>query len=155
MSFLYQYLFPTQPDIMQQKLQFLESGFLQPTSTSTINTISSDTGVTLTVEQVILGKFLKRIGTGGNVSDTTPSAAEIVQFILPYISPFILESGFYFDISIFNNRTDNSTVSLILGSGITSSSSISFLPNTITTIRIFITNVESGSETIYCSVLGN
>ena len=154
MSFLYDYFFPSD-QLIPQKIQFLQSGFLQPTSQSTINIINSNTGTTLTSEQLILGKFLIRQGTGGDIVDTTPSASELVQFLSPYIYPFLIQPGFYFDICYQNIRTDNSTVTLLLGSGVTSQTTISLLPNTITTIRIFITNSISGTETAYFSILGN
>ena len=135
---------------LQEKVQFLQNGFFQPTSGSSSNTINSDIGVTLTVEQLVLGQFLTRTGApGAPITDTTPSATELITFLTKYTSPFPVSTGFAFNIA-YNNQTGQ-TVNLTGGTGITIGTAISLSTGKISTLRVYVT----GETSVYISLLGN
>ena len=156
MSFLYNWLVSnsTLPDsYIQSHFQFLEAGFIQPPSGTSLNTIESNTAYTYTPEQFAIGKVLSRQGTGGVLSDITPSASSMVSFLQTQIPPVILKPGFYFDVSIRNQS--NGDITLSPGAGVVIGSSITLQTGKISTIRVFITDIVTGSESIYLSLLGN
>ena len=139
---------------LQEKVQFLQNGFFQPTVGSTVNTINSNAGVTLTVEQFIVGQFLNRTGTlGAPVNDTTPSAADLIVFLKKYISPVLVSQGFAWNVA-YNNQTGQ-TVNLAAGTGVTIGTAISLLNSKISTLRVYVLNSDVGSEAVYISLLGN
>ncbi len=135
---------------LQERVQFLQNGFLQPASGSSVNVINSDAGVTLTVEQLVLGQFLTRTGApGAPISDTTPSASELIQYLTKYTSPFPVSAGFAWNVA-FNNQTGQ-TVNLSAGSGVTIGTAISLSTGKISTLRVYVT----GETSVYISLLGN
>ena len=139
---------------LQEKVQFLQNGFFQPTTGSTVNTINSNAGVTLTVEQFIVGQFLNRTGTlGAPVNDTTPSAADLIVFLKKYVSPVLVSQGFAWNVA-YNNQTGQ-TVNLAAGTGVTIGTAISLSTGKISTLRVYVLNSDVGSEAVYISLLGN
>jgi len=135
---------------LQERVQFLQNGFFQPTVGSSVNVINSDTGVTLTVEQLVLAQFLTRTGApGAPISDTTPSATELIQYLTKYTSPFPVSAGFAWNVA-FNNQTGQ-TVNLSAGSGVTIGTAIALSTGKISTLRIYVTSETS----VYISLLGN
>ena len=135
---------------LQERVQFLQNGFFQPTAGSSANTINYDTGVTLTVEQLVLGQFLTRTGApGAPISDTTPSATELIQYLTKYTSPFPVSAGFAWNIA-YNNQTGQ-TVNLSAGSGVTIGTAIALSSGKISTLRVYVTSETS----VYISLLGN
>ncbi len=135
---------------LQERVQFLQNGFFQPTTSGSANSINSDTGVTLTVEQLVLGQFLTRTGApGAPISDTTPSASELITFLTKYTSPFPVSAGFAFNIA-YNNQTGQ-TVNLSAGTGVTIGTAISLSTGKISALRIYVTSETS----VYISLLGN
>ncbi len=135
---------------LQERVQFLQNGFFQPTTSGSANSINSDTGVTLTVEQLVLGQFLTRTGApGAPISDTTPSATELIQYLTKYTSPFPVSAGFAWNVA-FNNQTGQ-TVNLSAGSGVTIGTAIALSTGKISTLRVYVT----GETSVYISLLGN
>ena len=139
---------------LQQKVQFLSSGFFQPTSGSTSNILTSATGVTLTVEQLILGQFLNREGAAsGPINDTTPTASELITYLRKLVLPFPVSQGFAWNVAYYNQT--GQTVTLLGGSGVAIGTAITLASGKISTLRFYVTDVTSGSENVYVSLLGN
>jgi hypothetical protein len=139
---------------LQQKIQFLSSGFFQPTSDSSVNSISSNSGVILTPEQLVLGQFLNRLGdVPGPIYDTTASAADLVSFLIKLIDPFPISQGFAWNVAYYNNT--GQSISLVGGNGVTIGTSITLFPNKISTLRFYVAESTIGGENIYVSLLGN
>ena len=139
---------------LQERVQFLQNGFFQPTTGSSINTINSNAGVTLTVEQFVVGQFLNRTGTlGAPVNDTTPSAADLIVFLKKYVSPVLVSQGFAWNITYYNQTAQD--ITLLGGSNVTIGTSIVLSSTKVSTLRVYVLNSDVGSEAVYISLLGN
>jgi len=139
---------------LQQKVQFLSSGFFQPTSGSTSNTINSNSGVILNPEQLILGQFLNRTGdVPGPIYDITSSASDLVSFLIKLVDPFPISEGFAWNVAYYNNT--GQSISLVGGNGVTIGTPITLLPSHISTLRFYLADATIGGENIYISLLGN
>ncbi len=135
---------------LQERVQFLQNGFFQATSGSSVNTINSDTGVAMTAEQWVLGQFLTRTGApGAPITDTTPSATDLIEYLSKYTSPFPVSTGFAFNISYWNQT--GQTVNLAAGTGVTIGTAIALSTGKISTLRVYVT----GETSVYVSLLGN
>ena len=139
---------------LQEKVQFLQNGFFQPTTSGSANSINSEIGTTLTVDQLVLGQFLTRTGApGAPITDTTPSASDLITFLTKYTSPFPVSQGFAWNVA-YNNQTGQ-TVNLAAGTGVTIGTAISLSTGKISTLRVYVLNSDVGSEAVYISLLGN
>ena len=100
-----------------QNLLALQSGIVQPV----ISTINSSVGVTYTAQQVLNGSIVRTGTTAGTVTDTFPTAAEIIsemEHILTKIKgyPVSVVVGDNFPLIIVNNT--NNDVEFNSGAGI-------------------------------------
>ena len=139
---------------LQERVQFFQNGFFQTTVGSTVNTINSNAGVTLTVEQCIVGQFLNRTGTlGAPVNDTSPSAADLIVFLKKYVSPVLVSQGFGWNITYYNQTGQD--ITLLAGSNVTIGTSIVLSSSKVSTLRVYVLNSDVGSEAVYISLLGN
>ena len=139
---------------LQERVQFLQNGFFQPTTGSTVNTVNANAGTTLTAEQCIVGQFLNRTGTlGAPVNDTTPSASDLIVFLKKYVSPVLVSQGFSWNIAYRNQTTQD--ITLLAGSSVTIGTSIVLSSNKVSTLRVYVLNADTGSEAVYVSLLGN
>ena len=139
---------------LQERVQFLQNGFFQPTAGSTVNTINSNAGVTLTAEQCIVGQFLNRTGTlGAPANDTTPSAADLIVFLKKYVAPVLVSQGFGWNITYYNQTGQD--ITLLGGSNVTIGTSIVLSNTKVSTLRVYVLNSDVGSEAVYISLLGN
>ncbi len=139
---------------LQERVQFLQNGFFQPTTGSTVNTINSNIGTTLTAEQCIVGQFLRRTGTlGAPVNDTTPTAADLIAFLKKYVNPVIVSQGFAWSIAYYNETSQD--ITLLPGTGVTIGTSIVLSTSKVSTLRVYVLNASEGSEAVYVSLLGN
>jgi hypothetical protein len=139
---------------LQERVQFLQNGFFQPTTSSSINTVNANAGTTLTPAQCIEGQFLNRTGTlGAPVNDTTPSASDLLVFLKKYVNPVVVSQGFSWNISYWNQTSQ--PITLLPGTGVTIGTSILFASNKVSTLRVYVLNADAGSEAVYISFLGN
>ena len=139
---------------LQERVQFLQNGFFQPTTGSTVNTVNANAGTTLTAEQCIVGQFLNRTGTlGAPVNDTTPSASDLIVFLKKYVSPVLVSQGFSWNISYWNQTGQD--ITLLAGSSVTIGTSIVLSNTKVSTLRVYVLNADAGSEAVYISLLGN
>jgi hypothetical protein len=139
---------------LQERVQFLQNGFFQPTTSGSANSINSDTGTTLTVEQCIVGQFLNRTGTlGAPVNDTTPSASDLIVFLKKYVSPVLVSQGFSWNIVYYNQTGQD--ITLLPGASVTIGTSILLSNSKVSTLRMYVLNADAGSEAVYISLLGN
>ena len=139
---------------LQERVQFLQNGFFQPTTGSTVNTVNANAGTTLTAEQCIVGQFLNRTGTlGAPENDTSPSAADLIVFLKKYVSPVLVSQGFSWNISYWNQTGQD--ITLLAGSSVTIGTSIVLSNTKVSTLRVYVLNADAGSEAVYISLLGN
>ena len=150
---------------LNQTLAFLKDGFLQPYSVSPQNTISTSGSVTYTTTQLLYRYLIRtNIGaTGAVVTDTTPTASQIVAALNQ--NPSIhsnaqqqgvtksVQVGFYFDWMV--NNSDSSTLQIVGGNGVVINTPISVPPSYTVVIRTIINNPNSGSETVSMDIISN
>jgi hypothetical protein len=146
----------------QQHLQFLEAGFNQPLSGSSLNSIANSVGVTLSANQLVNAGYIARSLVGAAQTDTSASASAIIEALnnnqairqlSSSSSPITVAPGFSFNL-IYNNLTANA-VSLAAGTGVTIGTAISLAANKVSILKFIVTNSSSGSEAVYVSLLGN
>jgi hypothetical protein len=117
-------------------------------SVATPQSVTATTGQTLTAAN-LLNRILARSGSAGSdFSDTTPSAAALVQAVM---SPAVNRS---FDLAIQN--TTAHTMTILAGSGVTLvGSTFTLATNVVGNYLIVFTNVTSGSEAVSLYMLGS
>ena len=116
--------------------------------------------VTFDPDQLVVNRFITRVGLTDDSSDSFPTAAQIVdslnknQWIRQTSqdsNSITVQPGFYVDISFYNES--DYTVYIYGNTGVT----IGFLPDLyvnsgkLVDVRLHVTNVIAGSEEVYVS----
>lgn len=108
-------------------------------SSKSISTINSATGVTLTVAQMF-GGYVSRVGNLIGLTDTTPTATQIIASI-PGAEP---NSSYEF--SIINGGS--ATVTIGAGTGVTLAGNTTVVSANTRRYAVVVTNVAPGSEAV-------
>ena len=156
-------------NLVNKKLDFLNSGFQQADGSNTNSTIDDSYAIApFTVAYTpanLINRYIERTGTaGGLTADLLPTAAEIITALNgnqtiradsnTLLLPNTVSKGFYFDFTVYN-ETDHD-VQLIPGTGVR----FGFLPSgpyiqtdSMAIFRLTVTNTTSGSEAVYINEL--
>ncbi|NDA63931.1 MAG: hypothetical protein EBX50_18175 [Chitinophagia bacterium] len=142
---------PSNPTLLlNQKIDYLNSGFQQPSSIPSLTNITGGAHIYTAAE--ILNRYTIRSALTSNpVTDTMPTAAQIVTALNNYSTDYQhsyltrgtpINVGFYFDWTLFNNdTTDDLVVRGSTGVNFLNGSSIMVLPTSYAVMRITVTNV--------------
>lgn len=113
------------------------------------STETSATGVTLTAAQMLSG-WIVRSGTGGDVTDTTPTAALLVSG-----GPGVGAPANTTRLMAYYNSDAADTITIGAGSGVTLSGTMTVPPNSFGWFLIEYTNTSSGSEAVVIYRVGD
>ena len=145
-------------DNITQKINFLESGFQQPSSIPSLTDIDSSTSVTYSVNE-ILNRFTVRKNLGANpTTDSTPSAKDIIITLKnnSYIQPSLVMRGFYLIWNIRNKSGNGNVLQIQGGSGVIINGGNPFITindGTIKVIQLQLTNTDDGQEEVFLTEL--
>jgi microcystin-dependent protein len=142
-------------------IQFLRSGFQQPSSDNSLSNIQGIDAL-YTAEQVV-NRYIVRSNIEDPSFDVFPSAHSIIEALnsnqwiratAQDNGPITIHDGFYFDLTIVNQDSDN-TITLIPGPGVTIglSGSIVIGANNAVVLRVQILNASDVSPIVYLNLL--
>jgi hypothetical protein len=151
---------PQNPNVVStQHIQYLRSGFNQAYPVE----VSGD-DVTYTPESLVVNRFITRVGLTGVSSDVTPTAAQIIEALnkdqwirqtSQDSNPITVQPGFYVDFCIYNEG--DYTLNVYPGTGVSIGAATDLYVDSgkLVDCRLHVTNIASGSEEVYISVLTN
>ena len=143
--------------LLNQKIDYLNSGFQQPSSIPSLTNITGGAHTYTAAE--LLNRYTIRSALPSNpVTDTMPTASQIVTALNNYQTNYQhsyltrgtpINVGFYFDWTLVNNdTTDTLVVNGSTGVTFLYGSSLTVLPSSRAVVRITVTNVTSPAVSI-------
>lgn len=147
----------------QHKLNFLLSGFQQPDSIDSLTDITGGAHTYSAAE--ILNRYTVRTDlTSPTTTDTTCTAAQLIAALNANQSINRLNQtsratdisrGFYFDWSIYNESSEILYIAGGVGVVIGAVPLVQISSESLSVVRVIVTNTTEGSEEVYISILSN
>ena len=141
-------------DNLSQKINFLESGFQQPSSIPTLTYLDNPSSITYSVNEILNRYTIRKNLANNPTTDTTPSAKDIVSSLKnnSYIQPSLVMRGFYLIWNIHNRSGNGNALQIQTGTGVFINGGNPFITvndGTIKAIQLQITNAEEGQEEVF------